>query len=91
MGKQVGSSISKKQPEISSSLGHSGHITCGCPRESGCALDLVGDRKHGGSDEETGEPSVSQARLQNGSLGCQVLVKAEDSHCTAVTSGGTMH
>lgn len=60
MGKQVASSISKEQPEISSSLGRSGHIACGCPRGSRCAPDLVGDRKHGGNDGETGEPPVSQ-------------------------------
>lgn len=36
--------------------------------------------KHEESGGETGEPSVSQARLQNGCLGCQVLVKAKDSY-----------
>lgn len=79
MGKQVGFSSSKKQPEIPSSLGHSGHSTCGCPRRSRCAPGLVGDMKRGGSGGETDEPSVSQARLQNGCLSCQVQVKAEDS------------
>lgn len=79
MGKQVGFSGSKEQPEIPSSLGHSGRLTRGCPRGSRCAPGFVGDVKHEGSGGETGEPSVSQARLQNGCLGCRVLVKAKDS------------
>lgn len=80
MGEQVGFSSSKEQqPEIPSSLGHFGHLTRGCPKGSRCAPGIVGDVIHDGGGEETGEPSVSQARLQNGCLGCQALVKAEDS------------